>query len=93
MTRPTAIDLHIDRLVLEGISLDAIQIEAMRASVIATLTDWLSDLNHDALHSEAISRVAAPPLAIGAVPDGRELGVGIAGAIRAVVSPAGGDAS
>ena len=90
MTRPRHVAIEIDRIVLDGVVLDAASIEAMRATISAELTEWLSGVHPDALHGTATPRVASPRQTVSSLADGRELGRSVARAVRDAVEGSGG---
>ena len=57
MTRPPRIVVDVERIVIEGIHLDASGLDAARAAIADGLTAWLADLERNALH-----RLAGKPL-------------------------------
>lgn len=73
------IELDIDRLTLNGIQLDRRQLADLREALAAELTRLLGEQPHQ----PAASRVlAAPPVRLGATPDGADLGRRIAGSVH-----------
>ncbi|AMY08413.1 hypothetical protein LuPra_01613 [Luteitalea pratensis] len=87
---PRRVGIDIDRIVLDGVVLNAADIEAMRAAITVELTDWLSGVDSRALHVSATPRVAPPRQTIASLADGRELGRSVARAVRDAVERAGG---
>ena len=86
---PRRIGIEIDRIVLDGVALNAADIELMRAAIAAELTDWLSGVDAGALRAGATPRIAPPPRTVTSLADGRALGRGVAQAVRDAVKPSG----
>ena len=87
---PRRVGIDIDRIVLDGVVLNAADIEAMRAAITVELTDWLSGVDSRALHASATPRVAPPRQTVASLADGRELGRSVARAVRDAVERSGG---
>ena len=87
---PRRVGIDIDRIVLDGVVLNAADIEAMRAAIAVELTDWLSGVDSDALRASATPRVAPPRQTVASLADGRELGRSVARAVRDAVERSGG---
>ena len=86
---PRRIGIEIDRIVLEGVDLDAADIEMMRAAVIAELNDWLSGVDPSTLRAGATPRVAPQRQIVASLADGRVLARTVAHAVRDAVEPGG----
>lgn len=93
MTKPASIDLHIERLVLEGVALAPAEIDAVRDTIVATLSTWFDGVDADSLRAGSLAQVRVAPMVFAGEPDGRQLGAGIAAAIRTAVLPSAGGAS
>ena len=86
---PRRVEIDIERIVLDGIALDAAGIEAMRAVIAAELTDWLSGADSEALQASLTPRVAPPAQTVASLADGRALGHSVAQAVQAAVERPG----
>ena len=73
------IELDIDRLTLNGIQLDRRQLADLREALAAELTRLLREQPHSPSGARV---VAAPPVRIGATPDGADLGRQLAGSVH-----------
>jgi hypothetical protein len=65
------IELDIERLTLNGIQLDRRQLADLREALVTELTRLLGERRHP---PAAARVVAAPPIRVGATPDGADLG-------------------
>jgi hypothetical protein len=73
------IELDIDRLTVHGITLDRGQLVELRTALVAELTRLLGE----APDRPAAARVvAAPPIRVGATPDGADLGRQLANSVH-----------
>ena len=90
MTRPRHVAIEIDRIVLDGVALNAAGIEAMRTAIAIELTDWLSGVHPETLRGTATPRVAPPRQTVASLADGREIGRSVARAVRDAVEGSGG---
>jgi hypothetical protein len=86
---PRRISIDIDRIVLDGVALNPADIARMRAAIAVELTNWLSDMDAEALSAGAVPRAAQPPQVVASLSDGRALGRSVARAVRDAVEPAG----
>jgi hypothetical protein len=79
--------VDVERIVLEGIELDATGRAAARSAIVEGLTAWLAEVPPSALQSLATARTTATMGTLPAAADGHAVGARIAGAIRAAVAP------
>jgi hypothetical protein len=84
------IELHIERLVLEGLSLGPGDAARVQAAVEAALTGWLAGLGPDALRGGALDRLDAPGIALTAGARPEEIGGGVGRAVGEAIAPGSG---
>lgn len=85
MTGSPRIVVDIERIVLDGVALDAAGLEAARTALVGDLTTWLTSLDPSTWQSMTTARTTATIDALDPTPDGRALGRSLARAIRETI--------
>ena len=85
------INLHINKVVLDGFDLQAVHREALHAALVETLTGMLArgGLNRSPVSSGSVYRIPVPQMGPTNPAKPGEMGRQIAGAVYAGLNPAG----
>lgn len=85
MTRPPRVVVDIEPIVIDGAGLDGAHVTELRAAIVDGLTDWLSGVRVESLASSVTPRASVTMAPAAGAGDARDLGTGIATAIRVAV--------